>query len=224
MLAPANPLTLGRPGEADAYARAVEFLKRYESGGCFVALPSQRPGGLVGLDGFAAESSRLAIFLRDFRRSTGLQAAAASDNVSAAQCRALSFARSLPGYPTFSLYFEMPSRSVASGDVLSGKIRNVAGRSLHLLLVDDEGTVQSVEDFLTANGAEASFSAPMTLTSGPVSTVQLLVALAGEESLQTVSRMNGMRAEVFFGELTEELARRHISADIAIVSFSVHPR
>jgi hypothetical protein len=215
---PAPPIAEDRP---ERYPDVLDFLRRYPAGSCFVVLPSARPGGLVGLDGFARDAGTLAGFMDSFQRVTAVEASARLDAVSSAQCRALSFARTLPAYPGFSLYFDMPVRELRSGERLAGTIRNVDGRPLHLLLVDDEGKVQSVDGFVEASGAEARFGAHMTLTGGPVATRQLLLALAGEEPLETVAQFNGAPADLFFAELAEEIARRGLSPDIAIAAFSV---
>jgi hypothetical protein len=215
---PAPPIAEDRP---ERYPDVLDFLRRYPAGSCFVVLPSARPGGLVGLDGFARDAGTLAGFMDSFQRVTAVEASARLDAVSSAQCRALSFARTLPAYPGFSLYFDMPVRELRSGERLAGTIRNVDGRPLHLLLVDDEGKVQSVDGFVEATGAEARFGAHMTLTGGPVATRQLLLALAGEEPLETVAQFNGAPADLFFAELAEEIARRGLSPDIAIAAFSV---
>lgn len=220
-LTPVSPAIPDAGSPGDAYRGVLDFLRDYQGGGCFVVLPSARLGGLVGLDGFAAEKDRLTAFMGEFRNATGVLAEANLDPVSNAQCRALSFARTMPRYPAFSLYFELENSRLRSGDRLFGTIHNVDERPLHLLLVDDEGTVQSVDGFVTETGAHARFAAYMTLTDGPVATVQLLVALAGESRLETIETHNGEHADRFFAALTEEVARRGISLDLAIASFSV---
>lgn len=220
MLTPARNAPSAAPGLADAYRGVLDFLRRYDGGGCFVALPSVR-GGLLGLDGFTGDDSRPVAFAEEFSRTTGVAADTRLDAVSAAQCRALSFARNLPAYPAFSLRFEIPRRQLRSGERLEGTIRNVDGRTLHLLLVDDEGKVQNAGGFARRVGADATFAAHMTLTGGPVETVQLVVALATEAPLETVARLSGEQTGSFFAELAEEIAARHLSPDLAIAAFSV---
>ena len=220
MLTPARNAPSAAPGLTDRYRGVLDFLRRYDGGGCFVVLPSVR-GGLLGLDGFTGEDTRPVAFAEEFGRTTGVAADTRLDAVSAAQCRALSFARNLPAYPAFSLRFEIARRQLRSGERLEGTIRNVDGRTLHLLLVDDEGKVQNAGGFARRVGADATFAAHMTLTGGPVETVQLVVALATEAPLETVTRLSGEQTGSFFAELAEEIAARHLSPDLAIAAFSV---
>lgn len=109
---------------------------------------------MVSLDGFADKPARLTQFLDAFGTVTGVAASTRGGTVSSPQCRVLSFARTLARYPGFSLQLDLVDRELSSGDVLSGAIANGAGRSVHLLLVDDEGKVQSMDRFLSAVGGE----------------------------------------------------------------------
>ncbi len=220
ILVPKEPAS-GGSSEAGGRRGVGDFLRDYDRGGCFVVLPSARPDGGVGLEGFARDKTELAAFLKDFEADTGVAAQPRSAAVSAAQCKALSFARNLPGYPDFTLYFDIDDRKVVSGSELAGTIHNVDGLPLHLFLVDDRGVVQSIDGFVEQSGDTASFSVPITLTSGPVETVQLVIALAGPDELDTIPDINGSNADTYFSALSEELASRDQPVDIGIASFTV---
>lgn len=220
-LAPTRNQPSAPQESADEYRRVLDFLRRYEGGGCFVALPSLRAGSRLGLDGFTSDTDSLASFAEEFSRATGVSADAHLDAVSLAQCRALTFAQNLASYPAFSLRIELEQRRLRSGERLRGTVREVGNRTAHLLLVDDEGKVQRADGFLSRSGADATFGAHMTLTGGPVATVQLLVALAAQERLETIERLDGEDAQLFFAELAEEIAERGLAVDLAIASFSV---
>ena len=222
MTVPQAPVTAPpKPSAADSFAGVVRFLQTHDDGGCFVAMPSTRPGGLLGLDGFTDDGARLTRFVRDFETATSVAANPSSAVVSPAQCRALAFARTLPRYPKFSLRFALERRDLGNGEALSGTILNSADRPIHLLVVDDEGKVQSLDRHVVRSASGVSFAAPMTLTAGPVATVQLLVALSGDKPFETLDALNGKAADAFFDALTEEIAARGIATDLAIASFSV---
>ncbi len=220
LLVPAPP-SAPEPAEVDPYASALRFLEQRDTGWCLLVMPASAKGGLLGLEGFTDHKAALDNFLQAFRSETRIDAATRSGTVTPAQCRVLNFARNLARYPAFSLRFELDSRVVGSGDVLSGAIQNAGEAPVHLLLVDDEGKVQNLDQFLGRNGAEISFRAPVTLTSGPVATDQLLLALAGPSALKTITDLDGDNADQFFSKLTEELAAKNVSPDIAIASFTV---
>jgi hypothetical protein len=220
LLVPAIPSVVA-PGKVDPYASALRFLQQRESGWCLLVMPAEADGGRFGLEGFADQDAALDSFLQDFKSETKVDAATRSGRVSPAQCRVLNFARNLARYPAFSLRFKLDSRVVGSGETLSGTIENAGDAPVHLLLVDDEGKVQNLDHILDRNGSRISFRAPMTLTSGPVATDQLLVALAGPAELKTSGGPDGNQADQFFNALTEELAARNVSPDLAVASFKV---
>ncbi len=61
----------------------------------------------------------------------------------------------------------------------------------------------------------------MTLTSAPVSSVQLLVAIASDGPLRTVPVRPGMPAEEYFSRLTTEIIAGNRSIAFGITSFVV---
>src|SRR5690606_20528219 len=140
------------------------------------------------------------------------------------QCGALSFARTLPGYPLPALDIRPEVRTIESGAYLSGRIREPKRKWLYLLLVDDEGKVEEIQDLFREAGGSIGFSAPMTLKHGPVSTVQILVALASDEPLETVTQHDRGPADAYSARQADEVARGNGPVGVGIPDFLVRWR
>ncbi|MFY0632222.1 MAG: hypothetical protein JXQ91_00295 [Vannielia sp.] len=210
--------------EADRtrYAAILDYLKTYDGGPCFAALPALgEETAQLTLDAFGPTSASLDGFRAGMEAETGEIANTFLKPVSEAQCATLTFIREAKAYPAFNLYFDMENRVIASGDYLEGRILNVSGQVVHFLLIDDEGTVQALDGFLQFTRAGASFSIPMNLTAGPVVTQQLLLAVGTPARLDVVQSDNGTEAASFFKALAAELEARGITADLSMVAFSV---
>ncbi|QDC09173.1 hypothetical protein FHY55_07930 [Oceanicola sp. D3] len=210
--------------EADRtrYTAILDYLKTYDGGACFAALPALgEETAQLTLDAFGPSSASLDGFRAGMEAETGEIPNTFLKPVSEAQCATLTFIREAKAYPAFNLYFDMENRVIASGDYLEGRILNVSGQVVHFLLIDDEGTVQALDSFLQFTRGGASFSIPMNLTAGPVVTQQLLLAVGTPARLDVVKDENGTEAASFFAALAAELEARGISADLSMVAFSV---
>ena len=220
--APAAPSSEISQQDRNRYAAILDYLKTYEGGPCFAALPAlgEETQSLT-LDAFGPTTASLDGFRTGLEAETGTIPGTYLKPVSEAQCATLAFIRRAPAYPAFNLYFDMPAREIASGEYLSGRILNVSGQVVHFLIIDDEGTVQALDSFLKFTRSGASFDIPMSLTAGPVVTQQLLLAIGTPARLATVTEQNGIAAASFFQSLENELKTKGISADLSMVAFSV---
>lgn len=197
-----------------AYSDVLASIRLRRGGSCLAAW-AVLTGESIRIDGFAAGTAASAgtlatehaarLIVRDHR-------------VSRAQCAALDFARSAPGYPEPGLSVGLAAAAIDSGEPLSGIISGMPGGWLYLLIVDDEGKVQELKD-LEAEADAVSFRAPLTLTGGPVGTVQLLLALASDAPLDSVARNEGAPAELYFPPLRAEVAQAGAAIRLALVPF-----
>ncbi len=221
-LAAAAPESDISEDDRNRYAAILDYLKTYDGGPCFAALPALgEETAQLTLDAFGPTSASLDDFRAGMEAQTGDIPNTFLKPVSEAQCATLAFIREARAYPAFNLYFDMENRVIASGDYLEGRILNVSGQVVHFLLIDDEGTVQALDGFLQFTRQGASFSIPMNLTAGPVVTQQLLLALGTPARLDVVQEQNGAEATAFFAALAAELEARGISPDLSMVAFSV---
>jgi hypothetical protein len=225
LLVPARPgSSLGtetdRPSQR--YLRVIDFIRNFDGGSCFVALPAIGSSGSVEFQTFGKDKALEAEFTTAYASALGIVAHVSLGNVADSQCLALSFARKVERYPAFSLIIELEAAEVTSGSILSGAILNVKDRPVNLLVIDDEGQVQAVDRFLSApNGTDRRFSAPLTLTSGPVTTKQLLMAIATDRPVQLLDGKINEPATNFFPRLASEIAESGADIDIALEGISV---
>lgn len=225
LLVPARPgSVLGTAVDqpSDRYRRIVDFVRRYAGGDCFIALPAMSPGGVVTFQTFGRDKQREDAFRTALAGFDGLEAEVSGGNVADTQCLALSFAREVRRYPGFSLIIDLDEADMKSGTRLSGSVLNVQGRELHLLLVDNDGLVQSIDRFLEpGDTADRPFSAPLVLTGGPVVTKQILIAVATNDRLDALSEPVQEPAGSYFTRLSDEIEKTGADVDLAVEGFSV---
>ncbi|MBX3570560.1 MAG: hypothetical protein KF914_21060 [Rhizobiaceae bacterium] len=206
-----------RPGRL----RIGDFLATREDEECLLAIPTSMGAQQASIEAFTIKPESVTRLGSDYEKESGLSLRADTKPVSANQCIALTFARSLAAYPNFPLRLTLNESMIRSGAVLSGVISGLRKSTLYLVVVDDEGKAELMDANLDVRSTITSFRAPMTLTSGPVSSVQLLVAIASDGPLETVPRRPGMPAEEYFSRLATEIVIGNRSIAYGITSFQV---
>jgi hypothetical protein len=208
-------------GPTSGTLRVAEFLVTHKGDDCMLALPASISPTQASIQAYAAAPEMVARLGTEYERLSGFTLKADTRTVSAAQCGALAFARNLAQYPNFPLRVTLDEPSIASGHDLSGVISGLRKDTLYLMVVDDEGKAELVGSYPGQRGPVMSFAAPMTLTDGPVSAVQLLVAIASDGPLKTMPTRPGMPAEQYFSKLATEIITGNRSIAYGITSFVV---
>ncbi|WP_298262207.1 hypothetical protein [uncultured Litoreibacter sp.] len=205
----------------ETYTAVLDFMRSFDGGPCFAALPVLAEDGAFRFETFAKNQADLDRFRKALEGKTGTLPGTVMKPVSDAQCQALPFVTAAARYPEFQLYLDLAQREIPSGDILSGKLGNTSGGFVSLLLIDDEGVVQDLGSFLKFRAGYAGFDIPMTLKGSPVKTQQLLMALSTRARLKTLKSLSGQPAKDFFQRLAIEILLQGGGEDVALVAFSV---
>ncbi len=194
-----------------------EFLRAYGASSCLLALPD----GDGAVEAYAEATADARALTDSYRRVAGLDLGLTARTVTAAQCSTLAFSRSLAQYPDFPLSIALERRQIASGERLSGTVSGMRKNRLYLLVIDDEGMASLVEAFSGVTRLKQDFSAPMTLTTGPVHSSQLLIAIATDVPLRSVEKAQRDEADIFFAALAEEIRTSNTSVHFGLSAFEV---
>jgi hypothetical protein len=199
----------------------TDFLAAHEDGDCLLAIPTGAGPTAASVEAFAVEKSAVERLGAEYQRLSGVPVKADTRPVSQDQCSALAFARSLAQYPNFPLRVSLANPVIESAQELAGVISGLRKDTIYLVVVDDEGKAELARSYSGQRASVANFSAPMTLTSGPVSSVQLLIAIASDGPLRTVPSRPGMPTKEYFSKLATEIIAGQRSIAFGITSFVV---
>lgn len=208
-------------GPTSGTLRVAEFLSMHEGDDCLLALPASIGPTQASIQAYAAVPETVGRLGAEYERLSGLKLQTETKRVSKDQCGALAFARSLAQYPNFPLRVTLAEATIESGHDLAGVISGLRKDTLYLMVVDDEGKAELVTSYTDQRASLMTFKAPMTLTSGPVSSVQLLVAIASDGPLRTIPLRPGVPAEEYFSRLATEIIAGNRSIAYGITSFVV---
>jgi hypothetical protein len=203
--------------DGDAGALLRDFLRGREGEECLLALPSQG----ASVEAFAISGAAVETLAADFERQAKSALATTLHPVAAAQCSALGFARALPQYPNYLLQVHVTSPEIRSGETLQGLVSGVVKDTLYLVAVDDEGNAKLVDSETGLAADTYRFGEPVHLTTDPVESVQLLIAVASDGPLSSMPDRAGQPADLFFSRLALEIISGDRSIAYGMGSFIV---
>ena len=208
------------PSERDlAIGDLLQRIKANTEDNCVIALPRRDGEDGIGLALLAAEDGAMAAFAEAVLvRPEDSEIRQTRTLLDERQCPAISFMAKNRDYPATRIGMKLDNAEVPSGNRVTGVMRGVAGRNLGLFLVDNNGVVQDLERFLSRSEGFVRFDIPVTRVGPLRDTKQLLIAIATQEPLDTLTERSGQRAQAFFEGLSAELTRQ---AALAIVAFDV---
>nr|WP_321455746.1 hypothetical protein [uncultured Cohaesibacter sp.] len=219
--------------QEDQVRKAAQTLAQLPTKSCSLITPRRLPSGELGLLGIGNDNRKVREIIQSFRQSNQPVTMAQFAPITNSQCDAISFAQhnNLPANITMGIKLEQTI--IQSGSLLKGGIWG-GGKEVHLLLVDDEGNVQSMDPLLkptiamtavdgTVSDSGVAFNTPIVLTGKTDAAVQLLVALRSSKTPQTLITQNGSKADRFFAALSQEYKSNNLVLALAFTAFVVKP-
>ncbi|MEM8811308.1 MAG: hypothetical protein AAGF59_01725 [Pseudomonadota bacterium] len=196
-------------------------LRAFDGGACTLVLPQLADASAFRFSAFGVEPGLGERFRRTAELPSALDVAVDATPLARPQCGAVDFVRSLPNYPLFDMRIRLERAIVRDGTELRGIVDNITRRIINLVLIDDDGLVHVVNDYLSVVDGRVLISAPVHLTEAPVDAGQILLAIASDGSLKTLDDQSARPADAFFTELTYETVVSRVRIDVAMAAFRV---
>ena len=160
-----------------AAAGILRFIRNYNGGPCFLALPGAVTAQSAEIEAFAAEKASFDAFDADFRKANGWEATIDGGQVAPGQCAALGFVRALQtGARAAPANLEIGKTRVKAGEVLEGSLDSASGNAV-LLLIEEDGKVHDVTSQVTGAGPRRNFAMRLSRGPGPRAHSMLLLAV-----------------------------------------------
>jgi hypothetical protein len=103
---------------------------------------------------------------------------------------------------------------IASGSELRGSLEGVHLPWVYLVLIDDDGMVHDLSQYLSNSDGHLTFAAPMVVQGQGQLRNQLLVGVAASRELSLLKTDKPIRGEDFFPAVVDEADR--LGADVAL--------
>jgi serine/threonine-protein kinase len=204
----------------DPYAPALNFVRNYNGGDCFLALVTSVGDRKAKIDGFA--SSEQAFYGLDgaFTKAMGWDAEIDGRQVTGNQCPALAFLSHLKPDFRASPTLNIDKDTIRSGDILSGSLE-ARGANLQFFIVDDQGLVHDVANQLRPVGERQTFAMGLSRMPGSAPLPMLLVALTSAQPLAALKSQQAATAAQVFSAAATEAARLSAPPGVAVKYFKM---
>jgi serine/threonine-protein kinase len=201
---PASTVTTP-PSANGSTDRVQSFLDGFRGGPCFFVQPVDIAGGSARLEGYGSEVAPFQQLDREFTAANGFEAKITVGKVEKAQCPAVDMlarigARERGKAPRI----ELARDTVRLGDILTGTLEAGPARYLDLILVRDDGTVQSMLPYVKTK-SPITFGMPIDRAPA-ASKPQLLVAVSSDKPLPALDLAKPVPADRLFAALQKEIA------------------
>jgi Putative Ig domain len=191
---PATNLALAANTPAE---KAAGFIRDFDGGACFLARPLGVNGSTPIVLGVGSDKNTFERFYQGLTRTVGMEPTLTVRLIAVAQCPALGLIGATPLGDAEAPKIELTGYDVGRNKPLAGTVSNLAGRNLTLLLVGSDGQVHRIETHPRADGASATFSAPMTGDAGSLNVMQVVVAIVSQKPLPSLAEFkSGAAAEI----------------------------
>ena len=172
----------------DREATMLDWLAKYDGGKCFYVTPMQISGETVRVEGFATSVPPFEKLDGDFKAAHGIEADIQARLIHRNQCAVAEFLHAIQSSQLTRPTLLLSSSNVKSGESLSGALGKVAGGSVSLLLIDNEGVVYNLQNFLKKDGDKATFNIKLVDLETRDPLPQLILALSSNEEIKTIQK------------------------------------
>jgi hypothetical protein len=185
--APVNPPPQSETGSSpDEKTRA--FINAFDGGDCFF-VDSLRGGPAHAYQAVGDELAPFHRFDSAYASEFGVKADLTVALIARDQCPALDLIRLGGGARDARPRIELDNYTVTRGKPLTGKVSNLSGRRLYLVLVDNEGAAYKLDARQQPGSDEATFSIPLTPDANSVGSMQVLLALASSKPIPALDSL-----------------------------------
>ena len=180
---PASPEPIPRPPVVPGAAQKVaSFLGQYDGGPCFYAAAVDVSDKSAGIQSFSSSPDAFERFSNAFKKAVGFEPDLTGNRLWSKQCAAATFLRQAQSAGIRGPDLFLKSARLRAGQTLSGEISGAEDKSVMLLRVREDGSVEDMTRALKDKGGAKDFDVPLSLD-GPGPYPQLILAIASPAAL-----------------------------------------
>jgi serine/threonine-protein kinase len=209
-----------------AAADQLAWLNAYQLGECEYVHATQVADSGFGIEAYGSDPKAFDALASDFKTASGVDPQVGVRLLDPSQCAVADFltaAKTLPrdGGAVPSLELSAPSYNLQSGGTLSGTVRNWAGWTTDLLLVDYGGGIQNVSALLRPDG---TFALPNLVIDSPAPVPLVLLTVSGRDGPVAAAQLSGTYvAGAVLPTLLKEMKSRPGEVAVSAAYFRVSP-
>ena len=225
-LPPAGEIKVAAAAAATASAKSQadrirSFMRDYQGQGCIYATADDADAAPPRFSGLGGRSGAVDDFVAAFKDTVGVDPAVELRAVMDAQCPAVDFIKAISGNPGQDFTVKLDTETVRDGNFLVGRLEGSTEGSVHLLTVDDAGTVVDISQDFHRAGKDNFFAVEVSLLADGRGRNQLVIAIVAREPLEISRAPDAPAAIELFRSIVQQIARQGGALNSAYAAFTV---
>jgi serine/threonine-protein kinase len=197
----------GTAGQVSRIRSITQYVNDYDGGECFFVTPISVGETAARIEGYGASVAPFQTLDSDFKRTNGFEADIGIRQVTAKQCPAITFLGQLRVQRNAAPQLDIGQTNLRSGGVLTGTIDGYGDRNVELVLVSDDGSVNSLTSLIKTNTDRKSFNLRMQINGTSTAQPQILMAIVTAQPLNALQTFQPADASQVFPAVLAEAAR-----------------
>jgi serine/threonine-protein kinase len=203
-------------GVEERVRRLSTYVRQFDGGPCFYLSPLALGDAKAEIEGYGTETKAFQEFTEDFKLINGFDADVIMRPIAAAQCGITRFLRLIDTGRDPAVRFTLQNYNVRAGQSLNGSIAGAAGRHVEVLLVTDDGRLQTLPTRSNATRGTVDIALRME-SDEDRRRPKVLVALLTPKRLQAASFKGVVPADAALDAIADEiLADRQTTAVVPV--------
>jgi len=206
-------------GELGEIGERLAWVRAYEGGECFFARGTAAGAKEIRIEGIGTDNSGFVALERDFTDAFGFEPGIEVRPIVERQCGITQFLSGMAVDDLPTVRMELNSDRLKSGDSLQGKLSGLTKPNTVLYLVDNDGFVYQIDQFLKRNGDEGTFNIKLVELATRDPLPQVVIALSSERPIRGAALERPASVASFMPKLLETIRSDGVQPDYAFSFF-----
>ena len=205
----------GRAAPASSHAdRIINYVRYYDSDPCLYLRPVEVTDRSASIMAMASSPESVRAFQSDFSVVNGFDAVITASRMMPQQCEAVSFVHQIETRHDPSVTITLARNTLKAGERTNLTVSGTAGKSVMLLIVDEDGSIRDLSPQLRREGSTALLDARLDEGTRGRPTLKLLLAVVSAQPLDMFQAGVKQGQGAIFDKLARDIRER--SPDVVV--------
>lgn len=206
-------------GELGEIGARLAWVQDYDGGDCFFARGTAAGTKEIRIEGIGVNNDSFFALERDFTDRFGFEPGIEVRPIVERQCGITGFLSGMAVADLPTVRMELNSDRLKSGDSLLGKLSGLTKPNTVLYLVDNDGFVYQIDQFLKRNGDQGTFNIKLVELATRDPLPQVVIALSSETPIRGSALERPATVATFMPKLLEAIRSDGVELDYAFSFF-----
>ncbi|KJS18709.1 MAG: hypothetical protein VR78_04080 [Hoeflea sp. BRH_c9] len=206
-------------GELGEIGARLAWVREYDGGDCFFARGTAAGAKEIRIEGIGMNNAEFSALERDFTGEFGFEPGIEVRPIVERQCGITQFLSGMAVNELPTVRMELNSDRLKSGDSLQGKLSGLTKPNTVLYLVDNDGFVYQIDQFLKRDGDQGTFNIKLVELATRDPLPQVVIALSSDEPIRGSALERPATVANFMPKLLETIRSDGIELEYAFSFF-----